>query len=129
MSNKIKTCVSEIMRFCSICNPTFVLPLFQLSYLCNSSPVVDVIKLFLEEFWKIYISPKAETAIIAILKAINSFRVLICLKLALFSHFSASSDTRKTFFHFLILGKSRSLLKKVLQHQLLVIYLFFFSFT
>ena len=47
-------------------------------------------------------------------KSKNSFRVLICLKLALFSHFSAGSDIRTNFFHFLILGKSRFPPKKVL---------------
>ena len=37
-------------------------------------PADDVIKLFLEEIWKILISPKLKQLDLAILKVINSFR-------------------------------------------------------
>ena len=47
------------------------------------APVVDVIKLFLEEFWKIQISPQAETARIGHFKSNKQFQS----KLALFSPF------------------------------------------
>ena len=60
-----------------------------------SCPVVDVIKLFLEGFWKIQIFPKAKTAR-NYFKSKKQFRVQICLKLALFLHFSAGSDIRQT---------------------------------
>ena len=77
-------------------------------------PLVDVIKLFLEEFWKIEISPQAETARIGHLIATNSFRVLLCLKIAKFSHFCSGLDSITIFFHILILGKSRFPPRKVL---------------
>ena len=47
----------------------------------------------MEEFWKIEISPQAETARIGHLIAINSFRVLLCLKIAKFSHFCSDLDS------------------------------------
>ena len=39
----------------------------------GSAPVVDVIKLFFEEFLKIYISPQAETARIGHFKSNKQF--------------------------------------------------------
>ena len=68
---------------------------------------IDVIKLFWRNSGKSRFPPKLKQQEQAILKAINSFRVYICLKLALFSHFSAGSDIRTNFIPILILGKSR----------------------
>ena len=51
----------------------------------------------------------------ATLKALNSFRVKFCIKIAqLFSNFSAGSDIRTNFFNFLIFWKSKFPPEKVL---------------
>ena len=74
-------------------------------------------------FWRNSIKSRLPTMLKqqkqTILKVINSFRVQFCLKIALFSQFSAGPDTRTNYSNFFILGKSRFPPKRVLQHRLL----------
>ena len=58
------------------------------------------------------IPPKLKHLEYPILNAVNSFRVQLCLKVVLFSHFSAGLDITKTFYNFSILEKSIFLPKK-----------------
>ena len=75
-------------------------------------PVVDVIKLCLEEFWKIQISPKLKQQEQAISKAINSLEYFFASKQHCFHIFVEVQILEQTIFHFLILGKSRFPQKK-----------------
>ena len=74
--------------------------------------VVDVIKLFFEEIWKIQISPQPKQQQQAILGAINSSRGQFCLNIAQFSHFCAGSDIRTNFIQFLNFGEIQISSKK-----------------
>ena len=71
----------------------------------ESIPVVDVIKHFCRNSGKSRFPSKPKQQELAILKATNSFGVLLCLKIALFYHFSARLDMRTNFFNFLIFQK------------------------
>ena len=75
-------------------------------------PVVDVIKLFWRNSGKSRFPPKLKQQEQAISKSINSFREMICLKLALYSHFSPGSDIRTNFITFLNFGEIQISYKK-----------------
>ena len=68
-----------------------------------NTAVVDVINF---SWRKSRFSLKLKQQEYAILKAISSFRVQICWKIAVFSHFCAGSESEQTFSKFFILGKS-----------------------
>ena len=88
-------------------------PLSRRSPPATTWPVVDVIIHFGRKSGKSGFPPKLKQQEYAILKVINSFKVYFCIKLALFSHFSAVSDIRTNFFKYLIFGKSRFPPKKI----------------
>ena len=61
-------------------------------------PEVDVIKMFGGNSGKSRFPPQLKQQEQAILNSINSFRVQFCLKIALFSQFTAVSDIKPNFF-------------------------------
>ena len=74
--------------------------------------LVNVIKLFLEEFWKIEIFPQAETARIVNFKRNKESYIQVLHKNSIVLTFSACSNNRTNFIHFFKFGQIQISSKK-----------------